>query len=344
MSKVHICYSNANLPFLFAKHFWFVVEDELGLNRYEVLFSKDEQGKYVYKNKYKPFQGIEIFPYFINLKWKGKKFFILDQDNCQNISELIKNIKSSQEKYFFRNTYRLLGPNSNTFVSNILQQSGVNTIFLPKEAVGKDYKENNPVLLEFYKIAKKHKENHKGCGAEPYLDYEYLYNFVNKMSDVGAPLLKGAEHERQRVSGDFNVLELGMGIGFTSIVMHMANPNAEIDTIETNGEHLQIAKGWINSQGLTLGKRNINIIQADVHNILPYLETNKYDFIFFDVYGPKEKFLVDFERILKPGWILYSVNSHLKSAEPNYFENLDNSKNWIKVDEFGDTKIYKKIT
>ena len=93
MSKVHICYSNANLPFLFAKHFWFVVEDELGLNRYEVLFSKDEQGKYVYKNKYKPFQGIEIFPYFINLKWKGKKFFILDQDNCQNISELIKNIK-----------------------------------------------------------------------------------------------------------------------------------------------------------------------------------------------------------------------------------------------------------
>lgn len=190
---------------------------------------------------------------------------------------------------------------------------------------------NNILDLEkLYRVAKEHKDTHRGCGGEPYLDYKKLYSLVAKKSPQ-------------------NILELGMGIGFTSLVMHLANSKAEIDTIETHGEHLKIAKEWFNeikmslkkSQGETL--RNINIIQADVHNILPFLETKKYDFIFFDVYGPKEKFLVDFERILKPGGILYSVNSHLKSAEENYFKYLDNSDKWEKIDEFGDTKIYKMI-
>lgn len=199
--------------------------------------------------------------------------------------------------------------------------------------------ESKTELDELYKIAKQHKDTHRGCGGEPYLDYEYLYNFVAKVSSSRPPLLKGG-HMSEANEGGFNILELGMGIGFTSLVMHLANQQTEIDTIETHSEHIKIAKDWIRSVGAA-GK--INIIQADVHNILPYLDTNKYDFIFFDVYGPKEKFLVDFERILKLGGILYSVNSHLESAEQNYFDYLDKPDSWQKLDEFNDTKIYRKL-
>lgn len=177
----------------------------------------------------------------------------------------------------------------------------------------------NTDLSKLYITAKQHKDTHSHCGAEPYLDYEYLFNFIkNKNSE--------------------NILELGSGIGFTAQVMQLAAPDALIDSIENNSVHVQFAKNWTKENSIS----NINFIQADVHKILPYLESNKYDLIFFDVYGPKEKYLVDFERILKIGGILYSVNSHLKSAEKKYFDYLDNSLNWQIIDKFNDTVIYKK--
>lgn len=182
-------------------------------------------------------------------------------------------------------------------------------------------------LDELYKTAKLYKDTHKGSGAEPYLDYNYLFDFVASSS-------KDTENKKN----GFSILELGMGIGFTSIVMHYANRDALIDTIETNGAQLLAAKKWMKE----LNVNNINIIQADVHKVLPYLEEQKYDLIFFDVYGPKEKFIVDFERILKPNGILYTVNSHLKSAEASYFEKLESSNVWKKIDEFNDTKIFRK--
>lgn len=186
----------------------------------------------------------------------------------------------------------------------------------------------NTSLELLYKTAKEHKDTHLHCGAEPYLDYQKLYDMT------------------EGNDGGFNILELGTGIGFTAIIMSLANDNALVDTIETNTEHIEYGKNWCKelekSQGFAL--RNINFIQSDVHKVLPYLESNKYDFIFFDVYGPKEKFLTDFERILKPGGILYSVNSHLKSAEQSYFDYLENSSDWKLLDKFNDTVIYKKLS
>ncbi len=175
-------------------------------------------------------------------------------------------------------------------------------------------------LDDLYRIAKEHKDTHLHCGAEPYLDFQKLYDMV-----------KGND-------GGFNILELGTGIGFTAVVMSLANENALVDTIETNTEHIEYGKNWCRELGIS----NINFIQSDVHKVLPYLDTQKYDFIFFDVYGPKEKFITDFERILRPGGILYSVNSHLKSAEQNYFDYLNSSNKWEKLDEFNDTKIFRK--
>jgi predicted O-methyltransferase YrrM len=176
-------------------------------------------------------------------------------------------------------------------------------------------------LDDLYKISKQHKDTHLHCGAEPYLDYERLFKLV--------------QNEEPQ-----NILELGTGIGFTAIVMNLANAKVLVDTIETNTEHIEYGKNWCRE----LGINNINFIQSDVHKVLPYLESNKYDIIFFDVYGPKEKFITDFERVLKSGGVLYSVNSHLKSAEQNYFNYLEKSSNWQLLDKFNDTVIYKKLS
>lgn len=184
-------------------------------------------------------------------------------------------------------------------------------------------------LDNLYRIAKEHKDTHLHCGAEPYLDYEYLFNFI-----------KNTPNPSLKKRGESAILELGTGIGFTAIVMSLANDDALIDTIETNTEHIEYGKNWCKELNIS----NINYIQSDVHKVLPYLEAQKYDFIFFDVYGPKEKFIIDFERILKPNGILYSVNSHLKSAEQNYFNYLEGSANWQILDKFGDTVIYRKLT
>jgi predicted O-methyltransferase YrrM len=192
-------------------------------------------------------------------------------------------------------------------------------------------------LSELYKIAKEHKDTHLHCGAEPYLDYEYLFSFIKNRLSSGSSLSKEVDTNEVSAGG---FLELGTGIGFTALVMSLANKSALIDTIETNTEHIEYGKNWCRELGIS----NINFIQSDVHKVLPYLESTKYDFIFFDVYGPKEKFITDFERILRPGGVLYSVNSHLKSAEQNYFDHLNKSSNWELLDKFNDTVIYKKLS
>jgi tRNA1(Val) A37 N6-methylase TrmN6 len=130
-------------------------------------------------------------------------------------------------------------------------------------------------LTDLYKIAKEHKNTHKHCGAEPYLDYNFLFNFLQK--------------EKMNNNLD-NILELGSGVGFTAIVINLATPFSLIDSVENNQEHVDFAKKWIKDLKLNLHEvapsvNNINIIQADVHTVLPYLESNKYDLIFFDVYA-----------------------------------------------------------
>ncbi len=70
---------------------------------------------------------------------------------------------------------------------------------------------------------------------------------------------------------------------------------------------------------------------------------NNYDLIFFDGYGAKLIYYTDFERTLKSGGTLITANQHLKSTESEYFKRLEDVNKWEFIEEFADTKIYKKL-
>jgi predicted O-methyltransferase YrrM len=181
-----------------------------------------------------------------------------------------------------------------------------------------------------YNDAKKHKEEHASCGGEPYKSADDLFE-----------LLKNNSSE--------NILEIGTAVGFTTYVLARTMPNANIDSIEMHAEHIEIAKENLKKWGeekigeSRINLEKINFICSDARDILHRLEAYKYDIIFFDGYGPKLEFLKEYERIMKIGGLLISANSHLKSAEQEYFEELNTNKTWEFVAEFADTRVYKKV-
>lgn len=195
-------------------------------------------------------------------------------------------------------------------------------------------------LSDLYQIAKDHKDNHKSCGGEPYKSYEKLYEIVHEFSKQ-IPQAK-----------EVRILEIGTAVGFTTYILQSAFlPNFSklvLDTIEFHQEHIDEAKKNLEKWNIEncTGNENfeINFFVGDAKDILPKLETNHYDIIFFDGYGVKLDFYNDFERILKPGRFLITANSHLRSTEQTFFEKLKDENHWQFIEAFADTTIHKKCS
>jgi predicted O-methyltransferase YrrM len=184
-------------------------------------------------------------------------------------------------------------------------------------------------LQTLYNIAKEHKDNHKSCGGEPYKSYERLKEIVESAgAAAGRPT-------------DLTILEVGTAVGFTTFILQ--NKNNFVDTIEFHQDHIDMAKENISAWGGDTSK--INFFTGDALEILPYINPDtKYDLIFFDGYGAKLNFYNDFKRLLKVGGLLITANQHLKSTEREYFKELQDEKTWEFIEEFADTKVYKKIS
>jgi len=178
-------------------------------------------------------------------------------------------------------------------------------------------------LQDLYNQAKNHKDNHKSCGGEPYKSFEKLYEIVNQFKT------------------EIKILEVGTAVGFTTFILQ--NKINTIDTIELHQEHIDEAKVNIIGWGGDINKANF--LQGDAKEILPtlHLPGEGYDIIFFDGYGAKLIFYNDFERLLKIDGLLITANQHLKSTEQEYFNELENSDKWQFIEEFDDTKVYKKL-
>jgi len=177
-------------------------------------------------------------------------------------------------------------------------------------------------LEKLYSIAKNHKDNHAGCGGEPYKSYNKLLDIIKKLNDNNRQL---------------KVLEIGTAVGFTTIILH--NNLNQVDTIELHPEHIELAKKNIQNWGGNIGK--INFILGDAREILPNLE-NKYDLIFFDGYGVKASYYEPFKVLLNTSGLLITANRHLKSSEQDYFEKLK-LEDFEFIEEFADTVVHRKL-
>lgn len=103
------------------------------------------------------------------------------------------------------------------------------------------------------------------------------------------------------------ILEIGCAIGYSSIVMAKAAPEAEIITLEFDEKISEIAKQNIKKAGLS---HRIKVIYADARDYIPYMDNDEYfDLIFLD--GPKAHYinmLEDCIRLLKTGGVLICDN------------------------------------
>jgi predicted O-methyltransferase YrrM len=150
-----------------------------------------------------------------------------------------------------------------------------------------------------------HRARH-GCGAYPFSD--------------GATLgvIAAAAHARR-------ILELGTALGYTALWLAHGAPEAELDTIERDGEHVRLARANIEAAGY--GAR-IRVHEGAFAPVLAGLEPG-YDLAFFDGFGPTVDYLARMRTLLAPRGVLISSNLDVGGAAAEYRAELADPARWL---------------
>ena len=160
-----------------------------------------------------------------------------------------------------------------------------------------------------------------GCGAYPY--------------DNGALLgtLAAAAHARR-------VLELGTALGYTALWFARGAPDAVIDTIERDGEHVRLAREQVEAHGMA---GHIVVHEGEFSEVMRRLDTG-YDVAFFDGLTPARPLLKEMRRLLRARGLLISANLTHAGADA-YLAALQDKKSWLTafIDEEHETAISIKL-
>jgi predicted O-methyltransferase YrrM len=166
----------------------------------------------------------------------------------------------------------------------------------------------------------KHRAAH-GCGAYPY--------------DNGALLgvLAAACNARR-------ILELGTALGYTALSFAHGAPQAVIDTIERDPEHVRLARDNVEASGMS---GHVVVHEGDFATVLRALDPG-YDVAFFDGFTPARPLLRDLRRLLRVRGLLISANLTHGGAEA-YLAALQDGKSWLTafIDEERETALSIKI-
>ncbi len=169
------------------------------------------------------------------------------------------------------------------------------------------------VLNNLYESSLEHRRIHQ-CGAVPFQHGKFLTDFV-------------ASTKAERI------LEIGTGVGYSTICLALGNEEANIETIDKDPIHVALAKENCEKLGL----KNITFHESKAEEILPKL-SEQFDLIFYDGFTPQKKFVDEFERLLKKGGTLLSTNLFLSDLSGGGYLKLLQTDKWnTKVT--GDTAI-----
>lgn len=172
----------------------------------------------------------------------------------------------------------------------------------------------------FYAFARPHKASHR-CSAHAYQLGDLLVQIVQKQQPK-------------------KILEIGTGLGYSTLLLALASPGANIHTIERYSEHLHLAMEFLKQ--FQLNERIVPVLGI-AEEILPNLQ-DPFDCIFFDGYGIHYEFLPNYHRLLHKGGILIVANNHLQSkTSERFFTELHNKAEWEIIQQFGDTTVAQKI-
>jgi predicted O-methyltransferase YrrM len=166
-----------------------------------------------------------------------------------------------------------------------------------------------------------HRAKH-GCGAHPY--------------DNG-PLLAALA----AVANARRILELGTALGYTALSFASGAPDATVDTIERDPEHVQLARDNIAAAALD---HRITVHEGDFAAILPTLDPG-YDVAFFDGHTPLPALHKSLRGLIRTGGTLITANLNHGGTADAVRKALFDGKSWRSalLDEDGETAISVKL-
>lgn len=141
--QVFVFSSPASLPINFARHPWLVTNNKGVVSRWEVMHFRNKKDKrlgHIHFNARSPFQGNIVFYPLEILFWKTKLMGYIEGDEDSIVKKAIEFIESSTETYPYYTRYHFWGPNSNTYLQNVLNKFPEFNIKPSWRFIGKDYK------------------------------------------------------------------------------------------------------------------------------------------------------------------------------------------------------------
>lgn len=139
--QVFILDCPAYFPINFAKHPWFVLNKKGEISRWEIRHILNKKNSsHLFVNNQPPFQGINVIFFIKKYFWKVKFLAMIEGDENSIAKKAIDFIESSKDNYPYYNRYFGIGPNSNTYVQNVLNNFPEFNIKLSWRFIGKDFK------------------------------------------------------------------------------------------------------------------------------------------------------------------------------------------------------------
>jgi predicted O-methyltransferase YrrM len=170
-------------------------------------------------------------------------------------------------------------------------------------------------------VTNTHRAKH-GCGAYPYDNGPLLST------------LAAAANARR-------ILELGTALGYTALSFAHGSPDATVDTIEREPEHVQLARENIAAAAMD---HRITVHEGEFAKVLPTLDPG-YDVAFFDGHTPMPALHKELRNLLRTGGTLITANLNHGGTADAVRKALFDGKSWRSalVDEDGETAISVKL-
>jgi len=166
-----------------------------------------------------------------------------------------------------------------------------------------------------------HRAQH-GCSAYPYNNGPLL-----------AVLAAAADARR--------ILELGTALGYSALSFARGAPDATVDTVERDPEHVRLARENIAAAAMD---HRITVHEGDFAAVLPTFDPG-YDVAFFDGRSPTPALHKTLRALLRTGGTLITANLNHRVTPDSVRKALFDGKSWRSalLDEDGETAISVKL-
>ena len=145
-----------------------------------------------------------------------------------------------------------------------------------------------------------------GCGCYPFFDGSLL------------GVIAAAARPRR-------ILELGTALGYSTLWFAHGAPDASIDTIEFDPDHVRLARSHIADAGYA---DRVRVREGAFEAVLPTLDPG-YDLAFFDGFEPTLRDLERLGDLLRPRGVLITTNLDFGGEARPYRERLADPQQWL---------------